>query len=510
MALEKIAVVGAGPGGLSAAVLLQSQGYHVEIYEAAPRVGGRNSSLRLGDFKFDCGPTFFLMPAVLEEIFSRTGRKLSDYLDLRPIEPLYRLDFADGKVLSVSGKPEVMAESIGQFSKKDQDRFWAFRERQRKKFEALYPAFKRPFPNWGEFLNPENILAAPFLDFNSVYGELKDYFESEYVRLAFTFQAKYLGMSPFDCPSLFTILPHIEHSLGVWHPIGGCQQLSLALERLFLELGGKIHLSTPVETVLTRGNKVRGVKVRGQEQTYDFVVMNADFAYGMESLFGDEERRRYKNHKLEALKYSCSTFMIYLGLDRELPLEHHGVYFSQNYRKNIRELCNHLALPSDPSFYLHNPSRTDPTLAPAGQSALYILVPVPNLDAPINWKKESGAYRDLVLQKIFERTGIDLRPHILQERVITPEDWRDEFKVYKGATFNLAHSFDQMLQFRPKNESDEFGNLYLVGGGTHPGSGLPTILQSGIIASDLIHKRARRNRFSPLHQGRNFLRALPS
>jgi phytoene desaturase len=390
-----------------------------------------------------------------------------------------------------------MSREIARISKRDGDAFWRFRERQKNKFNAIRPALQKSFLGWSDLLSLRHVGAVPYLNTSTIYDELRNYFEDERVRLAFTFQAKYLGMSPFECPSLFTILPHIEHQMGVWHPIGGCNQISVAMARLFEELGGRVHLRCPVSRCLVGEDRVvRGFELAsGERLNFDYCVMNSDFAHGISELFSESERRRYKNSKLEKLKYSCSTFMMYLGVEGEFPeWGHHRIYFAQNYRRNVREITQSFELSEDPSFYVQNASVTDPSLAPRGQSALYILVPVPNLFAKIDWAQEKMRYRDKILSILRERTGVDLAPRIREERIVTPQDWQNEFRVYKGATFSLAHSWDQMLQFRPHNESDEFKNFYLVGGGTHPGSGLPTILESARIAARLIAKRASKKR----------------
>ena len=350
---KRVAVVGAGPGGLATAVLLLKKGFEVDLYEASDRVGGRNASLELGDFHFDVGPTFFLMPQVLEEIFAACDRKLSDYVELKRIDPMYTLDYGNGVTLKPHSNPQNMADEIAKFSSRDAHMFWLYRARQEKKFKALLPVLEAPFTQFSNFLKKSVVAALPFVNLRSVYDELADYFEDERVRLAFTFQAKYLGMSPFECPSLFTILPQIEHRFGVWHPVGGCHSVSEALAKLFLEMGGRLHLSTPILGTQVEGRRVCALDIAGQGlRPFDQVVMNADFAHGMKSLFSENVRKKYTNQKLEGFRYSCSTFMLYLGLDRKIEMPHHAIYFAQNYRKNIRELTGTLELSEDPSFYI--------------------------------------------------------------------------------------------------------------------------------------------------------------
>jgi len=269
-------------------------------------------------------------------------------------------------------------------------------------------------------------------------------------------------------------------------------------------LGGKLHLSSPITKVSTKGAKISSIQVKKEELKFDDYLMNADFAYGMSELFENKERKKYNDKKLESLSYSCSTFMIYLGLKEKVDtLAHHTICFAQNYRKNVREIASEMALSDDPSIYVHNPSMIDDTLAAEGKSSVYILVPVPNLNAPIDWKKEKSRFRNFVINKIKTLTGTDLEPLIEVEKIVTPNDWEKDYNVYKGATFSLAHSYSQMLQFRPHNHSEDFANLYIVGGGTHPGSGLPTIFQSALIASSLIQAKSAKKpllNIKPLQQ----------
>jgi phytoene desaturase len=489
---KNVGIIGAGPGGLATGVLLKHQGFDVDIFEIQNQVGGRNAKISMGDYHFDVGPTFFLMPQVLEEIFHTVGKPVSEYIDLRQIEPLYRLDFGEGAELRPSSDFEKTKKDISKLSAHDAANLEKFFELQEKKFRHIGPLLQKPLMSLKDAASiGMNMLSAfPYLLKGSVYDELAEHFEDDRVRLAFTFQSKYLGMSPFQCPSLFSILSHIEHSFGVWHPIGGCNQISKGLAKLFVEMGGNLHLEHRIVNCNVDQRKITDLEIENKDgikkKEFDYVVMNADFAHGMKNLFKKDVRRKYTDEKISKMKFSCSTFMIYAGLDTVLPLDHHGIYFSKNYKKNLQQITETHELPEDPSFYIHNPSKIDHTLAPSGKSALYILVPVPNLDSKTNWNIEKDIYKNKILDLIESRTKIDIRKHMLCSRVVTPLDWQNEFKVMKGATFSFTHSLDQISYFRPHNKSEDFSNLFITGGGTHPGSGLPTIFQSSLIASDLI------------------------
>jgi len=323
------------------------------------------------------------------------------------------------------------------------------------------------------------------------------------VRLAVCFQSKYLGMSPYDCPSLFTILPFIEYEYGVWHPRGGCNALMGAMERVARGMGVEIETDAPVSAIECDGGRASAVRVSehagsslaGGRFEHDHVVVNADAAWALKNLIDPAARARagaeYADGSLDAMRYSCSTFMLYLGVEGSVDLPHHTIYTSARYRENLDDISRKGALSEDPSVYVCNPSRTDPTLAPAGHSSLYVLVPTPNVKSGgIDWSREKPAMRERALDQIEAKLGVrDLRSRIRAEMVLTPEDWRGS-NIQFGATFNLAHNLGQMLHKRPQNKLRGFENLYLVGGGTHPGSGLPTIFLSAQISAAMVGEAA--------------------
>jgi phytoene desaturase len=295
-------------------------------------------------------------------------------------------------------------------------------------------------------------------------------------------------MSPFRCPSLFSILSFLEYEHGVFHPIGGCSAVMEATARVAREIGVDVRLGEPVTGFELDGRRVRAAHTAtGERHRADAFVLNADFAHAMERLVPGRLRRRWSDRKLAEKKYSCSTFMLYLGIDgveRELP--HHTIYVARDYRKNLDDVERAHRLSDDPSFYVQNACVTDSTLAPRGASTLYVLVPVPHQNGRIDWRRERGPFRERVLAQL-EKVGLeDVERRIRFERVTTPDDWAERHAVYRGATFNLAHSLDQMLHRRPHNRFEELEGVYLVGGGTHPGSGLPVIFESARISSRLL------------------------
>jgi phytoene desaturase len=486
---NKIAIIGAGPGGLTAGMLLANKGYQVKIFEKDSRVGGRNQAIKLGDYTFDTGPTFLMLLEVLEETFRDAGRDMNQLLDLKRLEPMYRLRFhQSGDFFPVTDEQKMLSE-VERVFPGDGRNYLKFRKNEGQKFDLVYPCLKVPYDSLLSYLKPRFIKAIPKLDpFASVYDRLASYFMHEDLRIAMTFQAKYLGMSPWQCPATFTILSVIEHKYGIYHPIGGLNKISEAMARCITEDGGKIHLSTPVKQVIIENRTAKGLLLEnGEKIEADAVIINPDFAWAMSHLVRPEDRRKYTDAKLIKMEYSCSTFMLYLGVNKKYDIQHHNIIFAKSYRDNVEAIVKTKSLYSDPSIYIQNASITDPTLAPAGKSALYILVPIANQTSGIDWTKEKRSFRDLVIRTIIDKTELkDLDQHIEVEKVITPADWEHDYNIYNGATFNLSHKISQMLSFRPHNKFEEFDHCYLVGGGTHPGSGLPTIYQSGRIAAAMI------------------------
>jgi phytoene desaturase len=492
MGKEKhIAVIGAGPGGLTSAMILARNGYRVSVYEAKSRVGGRNARLSLGPYHFDTGPTFLMMPPILREMFEMAGRKQEDYLDSYPLDPMYQLSYHDLSLSPTSDHDRMQQEIARLFpgNEKGLDRFL---RKEGRRFRLMDPCLRKPYSSFGSMFSRDFLKALPFLSVGkSMYGMLGHYFTEEKLKISFTFQAKYLGMSPWQCPAAFTMIPYIEHEYGIEHVTGGLSEISSAMARILEEHGGKILLNTTVKQVITRDRRATGLLLEnGQKVETDAVIVNADFGYAMENLFAPGVIRKYHPRKLRKKLFSCSILMFYLGVDKKYPDPHHHIIITRDYRKNINEIVSG-TLSEEPSIYVRNASVNDPTLAPEGHSALYVLVPVPNTLSGIQWNDaQVQRYREKVFDIIRNRTSMkDVTKHIVQEKVITPQNWEEDYNVFLGATFNLGHSINQMLYFRPHNRFEEVKDVYLVGGGTHPGSGLPTIYESGRISAQLIMKQ---------------------
>jgi len=490
---KKVIVIGAGPGGLTSAMILASKGMDVTVYEQKNYVGGRNGHITKGGYTFDIGPTFLMMLDILEDVFSMSGKNLRDYVKISELDPMYRLSFDGGKKeFFPSRNREKMKEEIEKFSPGSFDSYLKYLENEGKKYRKIFPILKKPFNKISDLLSIKLLAAGPSATPLSTLNDvLGSYYEDEYMKKAFTFQAKYIGMSPWESPGLFSILSFVEHGAGIYHVEGGLNKISEAMAEVVTEYGGKVKLDSKVQKIIVENGVAKGVVLAdGTEDHCDHLVINADFANAMTKLVEEKHRKKYNNSKIESLEYSCSGFLMYLGLNKIYDHPHHNILFAEDYRKNIDDIVHRKIISEDPSIYVQNASVVDKTLAPQGKSTLFVLVFAPNNTSGINWENEKEGLREKVLDKL-EKQGFEgIREAIEEEVIITPKQWQEEYSVYNGAIFNISHKLKYMLYFRPHNKFEDIENCYLTGGGTHPGSGLPTIYESGRISAELILKEA--------------------
>jgi phytoene desaturase len=486
--VPSVLVIGAGPGGLAAAMLLRKAGLHVRILERQPHVGGRTATLQLDEFRFDVGPTFFLYPRILEEIYKACGYDLKTEAPMVRLDPQYRLIFGAGGELQATPNVERMEQAIGALSPHDALAFKRFLTDNRDKLRRFRPCLESPFLSWRDVVSPSLLKLLPLLrPWASLDSELGRYFEDPRIRLGFSFQSKYLGMSPFRCPSLFSILAFLEYEEGVHHPIGGCGAITASMARICREMGVEIDLEESVEKISFSGRRAVGVQTNRAEYKSDAIVINADFAHAMRRMVPNELRRRWTDEKIAKKRFSCSTFMLYLGIKgRYDNVSHHSIYVAKDYERNLDDIEQRHILSDDPSFYVQNASVTDDTLAPKGMSTVYVLVPVTHKHPNVDWKVEAPRYRAQALKHLEKLGMCGIEERIISEKMLTPDDWEQQFHIHQGATFNLSHNLTQMLHLRPRNRFEDVDGVYLVGGGTHPGSGLPVIFESARISSKLL------------------------
>ena len=482
---REVLVVGAGLGGLAAAVRLASKGYRVRVLERHATPGGRCGLWESEGFQFDTGPTLLLMTDYLRKVFDDAGRRLEDYLDLRQLDPNYRVHFADGTSLEVTSRINRMLEGVERIEPGVGPRFLRFLAETAKLYAIGLAAFvDRNVHRRRDFFNVKNALlllrARAMERLQAMVGR---YFKDERLRQAFSFQSLYLGLSPYESPAIYSLLPYTEVAGGLYFPMGGMHAIPRALARLAGELGVDIEYGVEVSRLEREGTRIAAVRTAdGRRLDADTVLVNADLPYAYESLLGE----RYEG--IDRFDFSCSALLMYLGVDGAYPgLPHHNLIVPSDLRRACDDIFLRHQVPADPAFYICNPSKTDPSLAPEGMENIYVLVPVPSQDParPIDWAVEGPRLEAEMLERL-ERFGLtDLRRRLVTRRTFTPADFQVQLSATRGEAFGLAHGIDQVGYFRPHNRHADCTNLFFVGQSTHPGCGVPMVL----ISSRLVVER---------------------
>ncbi|WP_044197486.1 phytoene desaturase family protein [Hyalangium minutum] len=497
--VRHVIVVGAGPGGLSVAINLAGQGLKVTVVEKDALPGGRMKGLTLGErgeYALDTGPSILQLPGVLERIFVRSGKRIEDYVKLVPVDPNTRVHFWDGTYLDTTKDVARMEQEVAKFGPDKPRALRAWLEEGREKYGIAYEKFIATHAGSLGYYAPWRLApAARFKPWQTLYRHLDSFFHDDRITYALSYPSKYLGLHPTTCSSVFSVIPYLELAFGVWHVDGGFRALARGMMKCAQDLGATFRLGEPVAQVLVDAGRAVGVRLAsGEKLDADAVVVNADLAYAAQKLIPAEAREgsRLTDAALEKAKYSCSTFMAYYGLDTVYAdLPHHLIYLSESARRTDRDALEDRVLDvEDPPFYVCNPCVTDPSGAPKGHSTLYVLVPTPNTSQKVDWATAERTLRERI-PAMLEKVGMrNVRQHLRAERYFTAETWRDDFHVFRGAVFNLSHTWLQLGPLRPKVKNPNVEGLYWVGGGTHPGSGLLTIMESANIAADYLTREA--------------------
>ncbi|EPX55312.1 Phytoene dehydrogenase [Cystobacter fuscus DSM 2262] len=480
-------VVGAGVGGLAAAARLAHAGFSVHLFEKTDGPGGRCNQLKVDGFTWDLGPTIVLMPEVFEETFTSLGRRMEDYLTLHRCDPNYRIHYRDGSAITFTSELCAMGRELERVEPGSFQRYLSFLALGRTQYRTgLDHLVGRNYAGLSDYFVPS--VFKRILEVRAhrrMYSEVGRFFKDERLRAGMTFQSMYLGVSPYAAPGVFALLPFTELGVGVWFPQGGLYAIPLALEKVAREEGVHLHYGTPVRRILTEGKRTTGVELEGGEVVRaDVVVCNADLPYAYEKLL-DQNVTRLK--RADKLRYTSSGYMLYLGMRRRYDeFLHHNVYFGNDYKGSFDSIFERFRVPEDPSFYVNAPAHTDPSLAPPGKDALYVLVPVPHQHEGLDWKTEGPRVRAKVFQRLAELGHTELERDIEVERVLTPDDWASTFNLARGSAFGLAQNFFQIGPFRPSNQDPRVKNLFFVGASTQPGTGLPTVLISARLAVERI------------------------
>ena len=484
-----MAVIGAGIGGLAAAIRLAALGFEVEVFEKNARLGGRVDRLEAEGFAFDTGPSLLLMTDTYRELFRSAGRDLEDYVRLIPLDSEYRVTFGDGDALTMRRTLPEMIRELERIEPGVTPRFYRFLEDACHKYRLGRSEFvERDFEAAKDFFGLRNLrLLLKTKAVNNYYRQVSKFFRTEKLRQAFSLQTMYLGLSPFEAPAVYSLLPYTEIAEdGLWFPEGGMYSLVEAMGRLAQELGVRFHLESPVEEIVVTKGRAGGVRVGGEEIGADAVLSNADLPYAYRDLLGGSADGDFRLRKRENLKYTASAFMLYLGVHGKLDnMLHHNFYLSGRYRENLEEIFRERRLPEDPSFYAVVASRSEPRLAPAGKDGLFVLVPVPHLGPNVDWTRDGEAFKEKVYGLLERRCGLD-RKRVVYEKVRTPLDWREEYNLEEGAAFGIGHGIFQVGYFRPPMVSKAIQGVYFVGASTRPGTGVPLVTIGARLVADRI------------------------
>lgn len=496
-------VVGAGLGGMATAIHLATQGRRVLVLEKNERVGGKLNLVQAGGYTFDIGPSLLTMPWVLDELFAAAGRRLCDYLELTQIEPTCRYFWPDGAQFDAWQRLPQLVQAIARLSPPDVPGFFRFLAHTARIYDAVADAFLlRPFDGIGELLTPQLMSHALRIDaMRSVDAAVSSFFRSPYLRQVFNRYATYNGSSPYLAPATFNVIAYIEMAEGGWYVRGGMYELGRALRRLAEELGVEVRTSAPVQEVLLEGGRACGVRLdNGEQLPAEQVILNADPRYAYNGINGAPPLlpgQARIAHRLQRLEPSCAGFILLLGVNRTYPqLAHHTIFFSQDYRREFAAIFQKGVPAADPTVYVCASCVSDPHHAPTDHMNLFVLVNAPALSGRVNWAREAAGYRDIVVRKL-ERMGLtDLGAHIVMEQIISPADFQARYNAAGGAIYGLASNNPFAAFVRPSLRAPGIAGLYFVGGGTHPGGGIPLVLLSGKAVAERIAADAPPNRLT--------------
>ncbi len=491
--MKKIIVIGAGLGGLAAALRLRNLGFEVTVLEKQPRPGGRSNVIEEDGYRVDIGPTILVMKETFEETYRALGQDLSRRVKLVQLDPNYRIYYHDGSQLDLYSNMPRLAQEVERLAPGSAEQLFRFVGESAKKFQLGMDFVDRNYDRLTDLANPRaGLRLLQTQAHQNLYRQVADFFgHNDKLAKAFSFHSMFLGLSPYDALAMYSLITYADMAHGMWFPMGGIYTLVEDMVSLAEEMGVEILTNTPVARIIVREGRASGVQLEGGEElACDLVVSNADLPYTYRELIAARHRRAYPDRRLDRMAYACSGYLLYLGVDRLYPdLRHQSLYFSDDYRANLDAIFRTRTLPADPSFHMNVPTITDPSLAPDGHSLIYLLAPMPNLQGKVNWEDAAPIVRQKLLDSLERLVDPQIREHIVWEREYGPQDWERDINAVHGTAFgSLSHGFFQSSYFRPHNKARDIENLYFVGQGTYPGIGMPMVL----ISAKLVTERIRR------------------
>jgi phytoene desaturase len=481
MTTKRVIVIGAGIGGITAAIHLARHGFQVSVVEKNSRPGGRCDRISHEDHHFDTGPTLMVMPLLYESEFSALGTCMHEMLDLQRVDPTYHLIFDDGSQLALTSDLKSLQEQLEAIEPSSFQGLLRYLDEGHRHYNLSIEKLVNPdFRKATDFFKASHIpLLYQVKPLTKHYANMSNYFDDPRLKAAFTFQDVYMGLSPFEASATFSMMPYSELAHGVWYPRGGMYQVVEALMTLAYQAGIEFSFKETVDQIIVNGGRASGIKLRdGKEIKADIILANADLPYVYQNLLPQNGR----TNKLDRMRYSCSVISFFWGVDKVYDrIEPHTLFLVDEYRENFESITKDLSLPSNPSLYIHAPARLDSRMAPPGQDTLIAIVPVGHIAE--NRTQDWPSMRDQARNKVFQRLqglGIqDLETHIKFEFNFTPLSWQKRYNLVKGSTHGLCHNLTQLAYFRPDLQHPSIANLYFVGASTRPGTGMPTAMVSG-------------------------------
>jgi phytoene desaturase len=481
-------VIGSGFGGLAAAVRLGARGYRVTVLEKLDAPGGRAYVYRQDGYTFDAGPTIVTAPFLFEELWQLCGRRLADDVELRPVSPFYRIRFHDGTTFDYTGDPAAMRAEVARLAPSDVAGYERFMQASEATFKVGFEQLGHvPFSSWTDMARvlPDMVRLESY---RTVYGLVSKYIRDPRLRVVLSFHPLLVGGNPFATTSIYSLIAFLERRWGVHFAMGGTGRLVQGLVGLIEGQGGTVRCGEEVSAITLKDRTATGVRLRsGETLAADVVVSNADSAWTYRYLLPPGVRRRWTDKRIERSRYSMSLFVWYFGTRRQYrDVAHHTILLGPRYRELLEDIFERKVVADDFSLYLHRPTATDPSLAPAGCDAFYVLSPVPHLGSGTHWPDKAESYRRALARTLGETVLPGLEDEIVTSRVLTPQDFQDRLSSFRGAAFGLEPVLTQSAWFRPHNRSEDIERLYLVGAGTHPGAGVPGVLSSARILDTVV------------------------
>jgi phytoene desaturase len=488
-------VIGSGFGGLAAAMRLTAMGHDVTVCEQLDGPGGRAYVYRQDGFTFDAGPTIVTAPFLLEELWSLFDRKLADDVELIPMEPFYRIRFHDGTHFDYSSDIDAMKAEIARFNAADAANYDRFLEASQKLYEVGFDQLLyESFDSFSTMLKAlPDLIRTRF--YSTVYRMVKSFFSDPKLRMVFSFHPLLIGGNPMTTTAIYLLIAHLERSFGVHYAMGGTGSIVKGMVKLIEEHGGRFRYDSRVEEILIRDGRAAGVRLAGGETLEaPLIVSNADSAATYKHLVPAQYRKRWTDRKLARTNYSMSLFVWYFGTRRRYPeVPHHMILLGPRYDGLLKDIFKHKVLADDFSLYLHRPTASDPSMAPDGCDAFYVLSPVPNLQAGIDWRKQAEPYRQAIEQHLADTVLPGLKEELVTSHMLTPQEFKDRLGSVEGAGFSIQPNLTQTAWFRPHNISEDVPGLYLVGAGTHPGAGMPGVISSAKVLENLLKRKGERS-----------------